>query len=1017
MVGQLERSAARKRLTELCSEAIIDIISVHTTPKTSKKKVLKQYLSAVKITLGNAVEAMTGKQIPLHLTENGCILSFFNGEVENIGNARSSKSIIEVKDFIKQKSDFLSEEDLGGVSELFSGHMAIWKDGEVILAHNPARRGAGKIYTPFDVTNYMCNLVADNLISDCKKPAELLQKRVLDPAIGSGAFCSQLIRVLWKLSSEKWELNDDVEFKVKICNNVIYASDIDDEALQLAKVVLWISAGTPDLGLELNLSKCDSLEGGPCENKADWSAHSGLKIGSGYDAVLGNPPYVAKAPEEIYKFKTKKTRNLYCAFTELGLNLIHSKGLVCFIVPQSIMGGKQIKPLRDIILGLNASVHLQVFDSVPDFLFDQGKVESNSNTNINQRTTIIIVNKSKGKSLSTSPLMRWRRTSERDILFDNLSSVNIEFDDIYESRIPMVSDNKERTLLRKIRKVKTKISDVASSDDSKSLYITKAVRYFITALPESLGRDNTMKIDVFEHEFTRVHVLLNSNFFYWWWRVFGNGFQIETKDVETFPLIPLDKGFCDRMSKELKDAEEECEVFKRNAGKDVPNVNYNFIQDKIKEIDNKIFSYLRIANLPRVFESKSNSLSGRMDELIGYDSIVAGIELNIENKSTKLGVKQILLSSIAAWTKDKLPKFVIVWETNKKMARIAGRNGRDIEGILEKYHIYYVDEEINVPWEDNPLTHAELTGMKWDSSIDQILKAEVNRLNKKYPDKVIKLQKSFKNGDSIRLQYEISNHNNLPQVPGNIKETVAYKSIKETCDDMIGSILKVKKYNLPELRGERVWITEEILQMEHHTKQELEKSGCSKAKASKRAKDVGELYLIRDEEKTPEGENLSATKYAKSFSAKEDYWVGNAIDVVMEYMNKHLKQTSAKATGVDLKLNAIMSNFGKQSKKETVRETKKLKHAILLEIQRILGIEPKDSDTSTGSTVTRSALSLIAEEIYRNNGLENPDIKSKKKCIESSLAALGEEFETDDVSNGGTVTAYSLFKILRKLKE
>ena len=234
------------------------------------------------------------------------------------------------------------------------------------------------------------------------------------------------------------------------------------------------------------------------------------------------------------------------------------------------------------------------------------------------------------------------------------------------------------------------------------MYITKAVRYFITALPNSLGRENALKIDICESEFSKVHVLLNSNFFYWWWRVYGNGFNVESKDVETFPLIPLEKDFCDRMSKELRDAEEECKVFKRNAGKDIPNVNYNLVQDKIKEIDNKIFSYLNEDSIPRIFESKSNSLYGKMNELKGYDSIVAGNESNIENKSTKLGEKQIQLSSIAAWTKDKLPKFVIIWETDKKMAKIDGRNGRDIEGILEKYHIYYVAEEINVPWEIIP---------------------------------------------------------------------------------------------------------------------------------------------------------------------------------------------------------------------------------------------------------------------------------------------------------------------------
>ena len=47
----------------------------------------------------------------------------------------------------------ISEEDLGGISELFSGHKAIWENGVVKLIHNKERRDAGKIYTPYDVTD------------------------------------------------------------------------------------------------------------------------------------------------------------------------------------------------------------------------------------------------------------------------------------------------------------------------------------------------------------------------------------------------------------------------------------------------------------------------------------------------------------------------------------------------------------------------------------------------------------------------------------------------------------------------------------------------------------------------------------------------------------------------------------------------------------------------------------------------------------------------------------------------
>ena len=63
------------------------------------------------------------------------------------------------------------------------------------------------------------------------------------------------------------------------------------------------------------------------------------------------------------------------------------------IIPQAVMGARETQSLRNHVLNLNAEVKFQVFDSVPDFLFDQGKIESNTNTNINQRTVIVSVSK------------------------------------------------------------------------------------------------------------------------------------------------------------------------------------------------------------------------------------------------------------------------------------------------------------------------------------------------------------------------------------------------------------------------------------------------------------------------------------------------------------------------------------------------------------------------------------------------------------------------------------------------
>ena len=61
------------------------------------------------------------------------------------------------------------------------------------------------------------------------------------------------------------------------------------------------------------------------------------------------------------------------------------------ILPSGVMHSDEFQPLREFVLESDGEKRFEVFDSVPDFLFDQGKLEKNSNTNINQRTVIVLV--------------------------------------------------------------------------------------------------------------------------------------------------------------------------------------------------------------------------------------------------------------------------------------------------------------------------------------------------------------------------------------------------------------------------------------------------------------------------------------------------------------------------------------------------------------------------------------------------------------------------------------------------
>ena len=105
----------------------------------------------------------------------------------------------------------------------------------------------------------------------------------------------------------------------------------------------------------------------------------------------------------------------------------------------------------------------------------------------------------------------------------------------------MLENKEDLALYRILNKQKMTISDTIVKDGGKKLMVTKAVRYFISALNIDLGRPNTIHLNIAEEYFDLVHASLNSNLFFWWWRVNGNGFQVEKKDILSFPVLPVDK--------------------------------------------------------------------------------------------------------------------------------------------------------------------------------------------------------------------------------------------------------------------------------------------------------------------------------------------------------------------------------------------------------------------------------------------------------------------------------------------
>ena len=186
------------------------------------------------------------------------------------------------------------------------------------------------------------------------------------------------IRSDWRLTTAE---------KKRILLNNIYGVDIDQQAVEVTKLSLLLKVleeeneGNIDKQLKLFAERAlpslhDNIK---CGNSLDWLGRddpgdAGREIkrinpfdwdtefadiikAGGFDAVIGNPPYVRqeglkeqKKYLESHYTVYQGTADLYAYFFEKGLSLLRPKGLFSFIVANKWMRANYGKPLRRYLL-------------------------------------------------------------------------------------------------------------------------------------------------------------------------------------------------------------------------------------------------------------------------------------------------------------------------------------------------------------------------------------------------------------------------------------------------------------------------------------------------------------------------------------------------------------------------------------------------------------------------------------------------------------------------------------------
>jgi len=316
------------------------------------------------------------------------------------------------------------EQFLGKVIRLTAGHRAVVEDKPEV------KKAGGVYYTPTYIVDYIVKHTVGRLLEG-KTPKQAASLRILDPACGSGSFligayqylldwhrdwyaadaqgsAKKHAKALYQGRGGEWRLT--TAEKKRILLNNIYGVDIDAQAVETTKLSLLLKVlegetaesidaqlsflrerALPDLSANI---KCGNSLIGPDFyddqqlglaglgeeeryriNVFDWEAEFPEILGKavpeekrGFDAVIGNPPYVRQ--EALSEFKQyfaaayssyQGTADLYVYFIERGIRVLRPSGLFSFIVSSSFLRANFGRGLRT-YLASAASV-----DSFVDF--------------------------------------------------------------------------------------------------------------------------------------------------------------------------------------------------------------------------------------------------------------------------------------------------------------------------------------------------------------------------------------------------------------------------------------------------------------------------------------------------------------------------------------------------------------------------------------------------------------------------------------------------------------------------
>lgn len=320
----------------------------------------------------------------------------------------------------------------------------------------------------------------------------------------------------------------------------------------------------------------------------------GIMQAGGFDAVVGNPPYVSSSKISYLSPDQKllKFPDIYGHVMLRSLRLAAENGRCGMIVPLSLTFSEDFRGLRE-SLGIHGARWFSSYDNIPAAVF----------SGVSQRCTIWLSGNGSDGAYAT-PMYRWR-SAARPHLVDCLNYTPVETAAKGTRGIPKVGSPNTLSVLNSITEPTGKKQReilAAGRVGGARIGFSQAARNFVSVFREdppcldatslktvAASKIGDLKFVNEDAAFAALASLLGESYFQYW-LVQGDGFDVTGWVLKDF-LVCLNylnaTHFSDLvdLGKILHARRHEALAFKKNAGKYIGNYNYRALHEVTRRAD------------------------------------------------------------------------------------------------------------------------------------------------------------------------------------------------------------------------------------------------------------------------------------------------------------------------------------------------------------------------------------------------------------------------------------------------